>query len=63
MLSKHLKSVYQSWKADKADKTADLMLILGDYNASVQSAPMPQSGVYEARRASITKAWDAHKAS
>ncbi|WP_300395752.1 hypothetical protein [Henriciella sp.] len=48
---------------DKADKTADLMLILGDYNASVQSAPMPQSGVYEARRASITKAWDAHKAS
>lgn len=47
---------------DKADKTADLMLILGDYNASVQSAPMPQSGVYEARRASIAKAWDAYKA-
>lgn len=41
----------------KADKKADLMLILGDYNSAVETAPMPQYGVYERRRNVIAEAW------
>lgn len=41
----------------KADKTADLMLILGDYNSAVEMAPMPESGVYERRRNVVSEAW------
>jgi hypothetical protein len=40
----------------KTDKTTDLMLILGDYNSAVETAPMPQSGVYERRRDEISRA-------
>ena len=41
----------------KTDKTADLMLILGDYNSAVEMAPMPQSGVYQRRREEISRGW------
>lgn len=44
----------------KPDKAADLMLILGDYNAAVEAAPMPQAGVYERRHEAITEAWRDH---
>lgn len=47
----------------KPDKVADLMLILGDYNAAVEAAPMPQAGVYHRRHKAITKAWQDHTAS
>ncbi|ADM08204.1 hypothetical protein PB2503_00617 [Parvularcula bermudensis HTCC2503] len=42
----------------KPNKTADLMLILGDYNAAVEAAPIPQTGVYERRKQNITDSWD-----
>jgi len=41
----------------KTDKTADLMLVLGDYNSAVEMTPMPESGVYQRRREKIARAW------
>ena len=41
----------------KTDKSADLMLVLGDYNSVVEAAPMPQFGVYQRRKEKISRAW------
>ena len=45
----------------KTDKTADLMLVFGDYNSAVEAAPMPQSGVYQRRKVKISRAWQETK--
>jgi len=46
----------QSWPQDR------LMRIVGDYNAAVESAPLPRPGLYQRDKDRINRLWAVHKA-
>ena len=43
----------------QSEKRIELMHILGDYNAIVELAPLPETGAYDNRKDRLTEAWEA----
>lgn len=42
----------------QSEKRIELMHILGDYNAIVELAPLPETGAYDNRKDRLTEAWE-----